>query len=887
MKLFGLLRSLASTLFHRSQTDAEAEMDEELRSHIHHRADDLERSGLPRAEAERRARIEFGGYERFKEECSEALGGHFLESFWQDARFGVRVLCKSAGFTMTAVLTLALGIGANVVAFSLMNALVLRPLNVPHAQNLYTIERGKEKDPSQSYPDYRDLRDRNQSFDGIVAYAETRAGLDTGGKASPTWLYEASGNYFDVLGIHPYLGRFFHSSDEHGTNSAPYLVLSYPYWRNHFRGDPSVVGQTVQVNKHPFTILGVAPPEFQGTEMYFTPDFWTPLVNQEQSGGWTDLEARGARGLWLVGRLKTGVTPAQATAGLNSIAGNLAKTYPKEDQQLSFALARPGLIGDTLGRPVRAFVSGLLLLAGMILLAACANLSSLFAARAADRSREVALRLALGSSRKRILRQLMTEAFMVSLISGAAGLLGGMALLHWLNTWQPVPGFPVHLPVNPDATTYAVALLLAVASGFLLGMVPVRQVLRANPWLIIKSGSVEAGGRRFAIRDLLLVVQVAVCAMLVTASLLAVRGLIRSLYSSYGFLPQNALLVETDLNMGGYDGDKVPPMQQRMLDAAETIPGVTAVGLTDRMPLDGENMMNSALVFQESSIDLRTSNAAANTVIENVSPAYFQAAGTALLAGRIFTRHDDANAPRVAVVNGIFARKVFASGGDAIGRYFKLADGTRVQVVGIVEDGKYKTLAEDPQPAVFQPVLQSPTSATWLVVRSNRDPQQMAAALENTLRGLDEGLPFTIRTWDRELDGALFAPRVVAVSLGILGGLGAMLAVTGIFGMASYTVSKRLRELGIRVALGAQRKQVLQSALKKPVQLLAFGSAVGLVLGIAASKILAFIAYQGTSRDPLVLAGVVTVMMLLGLLATWMPASRALGVDPLMLLREE
>jgi hypothetical protein len=307
MRLSILLRSLASTLFHPSQRDAE--MEEELRSHIQHRADDLQRSGLSRTEAERRARIEFGGYERFKEECNEALGGHFLESFWQDARFGVRVLCKSPGFTMTAVLTLALGIGANAVAFSLMNALILRPLNVPHAQNLYTIERGKEKDPSQSYPDYRDLRDRNRSFDGIVAYAITMAGLDTGGKAARAWLYQASGNYFDVLAVRPYLGRFFHSSDERGPNSAPYLVLSYPYWRNHFRGDPRVVGQTVQVNKHPFTILGVAPPDFQGTEMYFTPDFWTPLVSEEQSGGWSDLNTRGSRGLWLVGRLKMGMTP--------------------------------------------------------------------------------------------------------------------------------------------------------------------------------------------------------------------------------------------------------------------------------------------------------------------------------------------------------------------------------------------------------------------------------------------------------------------------------------------------------------------------------------------------------------------------------------------------
>jgi predicted permease len=883
MNLPTSLRSLASTLFQRSQIDAE--MEEELRSHIQLRADDLERSGVSRAEAERRAHVEFGGYERYKAESHEALGGQFFATLLQDVRFGLRMMRKSPGFTLIAVLTLALGIGSNAVVFSVLNALVLRPVNVPRAQNLYTLERGKDLSPQHSYPDYLDLRDRSHSFDSIVAYTMSRAGLDTGSKASATWLYETSGNYFDALGVEPYLGRFFHRSDEHGPNSSPYLVLSYSYWRSHFQGNPGVIGRTVQLNKFPYTILGVAPPKFRGIELFFSPDYWVPLVNQEQVEGWNSLNERASRGLWVAGRLKDGVTSAQATADLNSVGAYLAKTYPKEDPQTSFALTRPGLMGDTLGRPVRAFLTGLMALAGLIMLGACANLGSLSAARTADRSREIALRLALGSSRKRILRQLLTESVLVSLMGGAAGLLSGVVLLHWLSVWQPVSSFPSTLIVNPDAKVYVVALLLALASGFLFGIVPVRQVLRADPWQIIKSGPVGATGQRLTIRDLLLVLQIAICAVLVTSSLVAVRGLARSMHSNFGFLPQNAMLVDTDLDMAGYRGDRVSAMQQRLLDTLKTISGVTAVGLTDQIPL-GEGW-GSSNVFKDTTTDLKVSNAATDAMRFGISPDYFRAAGTSLLAGRVFTIHDDQNSPRVAVVNPEFARRLFDSPTDILGRHFKLIDGTRIQVVGIVEDGKYKTLAEEQKPAMFLPILQSPNSATWLVVRSNGNPQQIAAAMDSRLRELDPGLPFTLKTWNSELDSALFVSRVATVSLGVLGGLGAMLAVTGILGMASYSVSKRLRELGIRIALGAQRKEVLRAALGRALRLLAFGSVVGLLLGIAATKVLSFIVYQATPRDPLVLAGVVLAMLLLGLAATWIPAQRALGTDPLALLREE
>jgi predicted permease len=874
-----------ATLFHPSRINTD--MEEELRSHIQFRADDLERSGLSRPEAERRARIEFGGREKYKEECHQALGSHFIETLVQDVRFSLRMLRKSPGFAIAAVLTLALAIGANAVVFGMLNGLLLRPPNVPRAQSLYALQRGNETYIVQSYPDYLDLRDRNRSFDGLAAYTMAQAGLDTGKNPSTAWLFEVSGNYFDALGIQPYLGRFFHGSDERGPNSAPYIVLSWAYWHSHFQDDRGVVGRTVQLSKHPFTILGVAPPPFHGTLLFLSPDFFVPMVNAEQIDGANFLNARGTRWVFeVLGRLKPGVTPAQATADLNAVGSYLGKTYPKEDGPTSFSLVRPGMHGDFFAPAVRGFLAGLMLLAGLILLAACANLGSLFAARAADRGREVALRLALGSSRSRIVRQLFTEAVLISLVGGAAGLWVSVMLLHRLSLWQPFPPFPLTTPVSPDANVYLLALLLALASGFLFGAVPVRQVLRTNPYEVVKSGSSARAGRWLTVRDVLLVVQIAICAVLVTSSFVALRGLARSLHTNFGFEPRNATLVNTNLSMAGYKDDQLPILQKRMIDAMEAIPGVMGVGLVDIPPL--HMGWDVRPVFTDQMTDLRPWKAVAQAITYKISPKYFQAAGTAMLAGRTFSLGDDNEAPRVAVVNQEFARKIFGSISSALGSYYKMPDGTRVQVVGIAEDGKYTAnIAENLQPAMFLPILQSPAGDTWLVLRSSGDRQQLAAAVRSKLRDLDPALPAFIQTWNEEMNGALFAPRMATASLGVLGVMGAMLSITGIFGMAAYSVSKRLRELGVRIALGAQRKEVLKAALGRAVKLLAFGSVAGLLLGLWAARVLAFIVYQATPRDPLVMAGVVGAMSLLGLLATWIPAQRALSVDPAILLRAE
>lgn len=865
----------------------EQELDEELQYHLERVTEQFAAQGMSPGEARESALRSMDGLAQRKEECRDARRVRLADDTLQDIRYAIRVLGKAPGFTAVGLATIALAIGANAVAFAAFYSVVLHPLNVPRADSLYSVHRTGDGSGNLSYPDYLDLRDRNRSFEGLAAYSIVQAGLEAGDTPARAWVMTASGNYFDVLGIQPHAGRFFHAADEQGPNSAPYVVLSHAYWQSRFHGDRSAIGTVVQVNKHSFTVIGVAPPEFTGTLMFFSPDFFVPMVNQQQMAGAEALNDRALRSVFLtLGHLNPGVTPERAAADLNSIGAYLERTYPKEHGPATFTLARPSLYGDFMGRPVRAFLTALLLLAGLILLAACANLGSLFAARAADRAREVALRVALGAGRLRILRQLFTEALLISLAGGALGLWGSVVLLGWLRNWTPFPQFPVNIPLAPGPAVYAVALLLALASGLLFGAAPLRQVLRTDPYDIVKSGARSTQERRISGRDLLVAAQIAICALLVTSSLVAVRGLARSMSSNFGFQPRNVLLVETNLEMAGYSGDSAPAMQKRMVEEIGKLPGIAAAALVDVPPLFNGDL-RTASVFHDDTNDLRPVNAALRPGIYRVSPGYFRAAGTAQIAGRDFTWHDDARAPAVAVVNPEFARRMFGAPEGALGRYCKLRDGTRIQVVGLIEDGKYQSLTENPKPAMFVPLLQSPASQTTMVARAQGDPGPLAPAIRSHLRRLDPGLPSFIQTWNEGLSLVLFPSRVSAAALGILGIIGAMLSLTGIFGLAAYSVSRRLRELGIRIALGGSRKEVLSAALGRAIRVLAFGSAAGLVLGILATQVLASIVYQATPRDPLVMAGVVLAMLLLGLVATWIPAQRALSVDPLRLLRED
>jgi predicted permease len=802
-----------------------------------------------------------------------------------DLRFALRMLWKSPAFTLVALVTLMLGIGANVVVFGVVNAVLLHPLDVSDPQNLYQLRLKpwtSFKLLTTSYPAFEDYRRRNTTFSGLAGfYGYSQARLRWGKSVLSVSGYAVTGNYFDLLGVQPQMGRFIHATDEHGPNSAPYVVLSDSLWRRAFNADPSVIGATVQLYKHPFTVIGVAPARFHGTEQFVWPDYWISILNYFERNY---LEDRTGRPLVVLGRLNPGVTPEQAAENLSAIAAQLAREYPKTDTGVPLRLVRPGLYGDN-GDVIRGSLYSVTALALLVLVAACANLASLFAARAADRSRELALRVALGASRWRLVRQLLTEAMVLSMLGGAAGLVTAGLLLGALNRGS-VPSFMgdspyTHVAVSVDPGVYLAALILTLVSGLLFGMIPARQVWQSSPLQAMKSGPVDSMPLgRLALRDLLLGAQIVICTLLVTASLVAVRGMVRMLHARLGFQPQGAMLADMDWSE---EGDWPLEKTKAMIDALRTTPGVTAAGTLSKPPFTGG--IRGIPVFPPGTTEFTLNNSVLAPYRFTISPGYLETAGTRLLRGRDFSWRDTTKTPYVAIVNETFARNMWGET-PAIGQRFILLEHLW-EVVGVAEDGKYHEIQESPQPVVYLPLSQSDQTYATFVVRSYRGQKEMAAAIERTLSSLEPNVPITVQSWPDAMAGALFSVRSATVTLGVMGPLAAMLAVTGIFGMAAYNVSRRMKELGIRVALGARTKHVMTAAVGRPIALLGLGSLAGLLLCVFASRLLEHIVYQANPRDPLVIAGAVLTMALLGIAASAIPALRALAVDPSKLLREE
>ena len=868
-----------------SRTRLRREIEDELAAHLAMRTEDNLAAGMNRREALRDARLRFGNPAATREHVTATDASLSLGSLTRDVRYALRQLHRSPGFTLTAVVTLALGIGANIAVFGVLNALILQPVRVAHPESLFQVVQAPKMWGGPSYPAFSDFQERNTSFSGMAgAYGMSAVGLHWRNSVRKVWGYDVTGNYFDLLGIQPELGRFFHAADEHGPDSAPYIVLGDALWHSEFQADPGVIGTTVELNKHPFTILGIAPPEFHGTERFLWPDYWVPIVNEQQVEGWDFLHDRVVNPITALARLKPGVTVQQATDNLNALAREMAKEHPATDKDLSARLIRPGLEGDN-AEVIQPFLLGVMVLAILVLAAACANLAGLFAARTADRNRELALRLALGSSRVHLLRQLLTEAVLVSLAGGCAGALCAGALLALLARWQPFGDGAEHLLATPNVLVYAAAFLLSLASGLIFGLLPTRQLWQSSPMQAIKNAPLEGAiFRHFALRDILLGMQIAICTLLVTASLVAVQGMERALHAPLGIQPQGVMVAQMDLGMIGQGGDPALAIQKRMIDAVANIPGVTAVGDVSFAPLSGAGM-SGIPVYRPGTAEFALSNMVLGTRVYAVSPGYLRAAGTRLFAGRDLTWNDKAKAPWVAIVNQTFAHSIFGTA-PAIGQRFVMW-GNTYEVIGVAEDGKYLGLTESPQPAIYVSLAQVEQSNMNLIVRSERAPSELASALQRALKGIEPNLPLTIRSWPEILGPVLLPARAATVALGVMGLLAALLAVTGIFGMAAYSVSKRRKELGIRVALGAQRVQLIRSALGRPLTLLLAGSALGLTMGLLATRQLERIVYQANPHDPLVLGGVIATMALLGLIATWIPAQRALGIDPSKLMHEE
>jgi predicted permease len=864
----------------------ETELKRELAHHLHELTAEFERRGYPRAEAMRMAKREFGGAEQVKEGCRDERRWAWMTGIRQDVVFAFRQMRRSPGFAVTAVLILTLGIAANVIVFGVLQALILRPVDLPHADRVMTLQ-PKRDSPFVAYPEMRDVRDANTVFSAVAAMEIQDFGLEANGVTRPVWGSEVSGQYFEVVGIKPFLGRLLQRADDDHPGTSEAAVLSWPAWKSDFGADPNIVGTTVRIDKHPYTIVGVTPENFYGTEKMGQVDIFVPMANEASLDGVNWLDSRSYKNLFSIVRIKDGVTMPQVQAELDTIAARIARQYPKDEEGLTLKLARPGMIGDFLGGPARGFLAGVMGLAGILLLAACANLGSLFAARTADRTREIAIRLAIGSSRWRILRQVLVEAFAISIFGGACACGLAWMALTGLASWHPPTPYPMKFLVLPDPSLIVMALLISVLASVLFGVTPLRQIFKTDPNDAIKSGGSQGfAGRRWALRDCLLAAQIALCCVTVTAAFVSLRGLGRALTMDLGFKPQNAVRTKFDLSQAGYTSDAAADrFQRQLLERVSQVPGVEAAGYANATPLDMDTSGTS--VFSQQSVDFKPSSKAFDSFLYEVSPGYLAASGTPLLAGRDVSFADTAKSPAVAIVNREFARRLFHSE-DAVGRYFKDRSGASIQIVGIVANGKYFTLSEDQDPAAFFPISQKGNTRTALVVRTRRDAADMVATIRKVVHDLDHAVPIRESgPWNSQLGLSLFPSQAATTALGLFGAFGLLLSIAGTFGLASYTVSKRLRELSLRVALGAQAKQILWAALGRMLILLASGSVVGIALGVAASRLLSAIVFQASAQDPFVLACVALTMVLTGTLSVAGPVRRALSIDPAKMLREQ
>jgi macrolide transport system ATP-binding/permease protein len=823
-----------------------------------------------------------------------------MESFWQDLRFACRALGKSPWFAALAVVTLALGIAVNTSIFSIINGFLLRPLPVPHAEQLAVLslqQAGDKAFQSFSYPDYLDIRDQSSSFSEIIAYRVTLTGLTADNRGDHCITTGVSGNYFSMLGIQPALGRLILPTEGKTPGADPILVLGYSYWQKRFAGDKSIIGKQVVLNRHPMTIVGVAPKEFHGTYSIIDSDLYVPLstnTSRKEEKRVEDIWThRSDRSLSLMARLKPEQNLKQAQTSLNVVAQRIAEQHPDTDKGISIRafpeqLARPEPDPDnTLPSVAAAFMA----LAALVLLVACFNVTNVLLVRANARQREMAIRAALGAGRMRLVRQYLTESLLLAFLGAGGGMLLAYWAMRFLSSIPLGTDLPLQLKFMPDARVYFFALGAALVTGVIVGVFPALRVARRDDVSsVLHDGARGSSGgrRRQFVRGSLVVAQVAGSLVLLIVAGLFIRSLGKAQNIYLGFNPSHVLDFSLDVQQIGYQEVQGRTFYRELESRLRALPGVVSVAQAFTVPLGVMSGFDSVHVEGH---PVEPEKQPPSVQYNTVSSGYFDTLRIPVHHGRAFTDADDEKAPSVAIVNQTMAKK-FWPGQNSLGKRFstKSASGPYLEIVGVVQDGKYKGVIEDPQPHFYVPLSQSYMPLRTFHVRTSVPPESLSTQVQSQIRELAPTLAVSeMQTFDQALQGlnGYMFFRLGAQLTGTMGLLGLILAVVGVYSVASYAAVQRTQEIGIRMAIGATPRDILKMVLRQGIGIVGIGLVAGLAAAFAGTRLLADLFYGVTPSDPVTYAAVAILLLAVALLACWIPARRATRVSPVIALRFE
>jgi predicted permease len=873
-------------------------LDREIADYLERETEANLARGMDSVEARAAAMRKLGNASIVKESTRAVWGWVWFERLWQDLLYGLRMLTKNPGFTTAAVLSLAIGVGANCAMFSLADGLLLRPLPVPRPAEVLTVgsflSLGSADVLNMSYPDYRDVRDRSTSFEALAIYDGTRVRFALSRDAGAELGYAAlvTESFFAAMLVQPELGRVFHPEEDLVPGRDAVVVLSHRFWEQQFAADPSVLGRTIAINGIDFSIVGVMPDEFTGADRWIQPEFYLPIMMRPRlDGDPKALERRDLRNLDVKGRLKAGVTLEQAQAEAAVIGAALEREYPDSNRNQSLRVRTELQSRVAEAPPQAALVAMLLLLAGAVLLVSCANVAGLLTSRAPARAREISVRLAIGAGRGRVIRQLLTESMLLALL-GAFGALGvGYAAVRFLKRITVPTDVPVVLSFQLDERALLVTLAAAVASVFLFGLVPAARAVRTDLTSALRGGTQTVPRRRFWTRNVLVSAQVAISMVLLAVATFMYMGFRQGLLVGPGFRPDRVLVMSFDPSMIHYSPEQARTFYEELVDRVKATPGVRSVSIASVIPMNYESEILDIL---PEGYELPRDQKNITVLSSRVDESYFEALGVPLLQGRSFRSTDDTGSPLVAVVNEAFA-KHYWPGQGALGKRIRIAGVEKwVEVVGVTTTGKYGWLTEAPQDFVYLAYAQHPdafqgtTRMVLLTEGASGDPAALAAPLREIVRALDVNQPvFNVRTMRNQFEMAAVNPALIIIQMiAAMGTLGVILALTGLYALMAYAVSSRTREIGIRMAIGAHKTQVLRMILRQGFKTAIAGTAAGAILSFAADRLMA--AAFGTHAHPVVAYFIlIPSIFVVTMLAAFIPARRAARVDPMTTLRQE